>query len=536
MASRAFVSSPAFGSADFAGSPVFSNAQFADDAAPQTTSSAVADLFKPAAQPAGTIMLENALLQKFLPSTLLSAASPSASSPLSAFDDDHAPVPALSTSVSSIPSTIAASIKSVSSSASLSSFASASSASSVGSAVDAKRPALLSLQSAPAVVQATGKNAAGKYPCKECSRSYLHAKHLKRHMLRHTGDRPYKCVLCGDSFCRSDILKRHFEKCQIRRGAQVDASMLTQKRTQGKACDQCVRFKVKCNLGNPCNKCEVRDISCTYSRQANGAKGAAAQAAAAKAKRASIGNAAALAASAAAANKKLAAIKFESAAPSLAPSPNPAAVALGDDRDGATPASDPESYPTPVSVDTQFFDQFSSSKFGLTVGSAPSQLQLPTEAPSFFNEDFDLDSMSPPPFMYNALNSPEFLSPTSTATDITQPGSYMSEQYFSPVKPGSPSSFIDRLSVYSPIDMVNASCALEFQFPGYHSYIPPNDMSARLQGQPPSQTMQTIDEQVQLFDEAIAATESAKRSADDEMGALDSAYFFPYALGFDMMM
>ncbi|KAK9448173.1 uncharacterized protein V1518DRAFT_419876 [Limtongia smithiae] len=96
-----------------------------------------------------------------------------------------------------------------------------------------RRPGLVTSRSAPSVPSAAPmsaaaaaaaatagiipiKNAAGKFQCQECTRSYLHAKHLKRHMLRHTGDRPYKCSLCSDSFCRSDILKRHYEKCQHR--------------------------------------------------------------------------------------------------------------------------------------------------------------------------------------------------------------------------------------------------------------------------------------------------------------------------------
>ncbi|KAI2766405.1 hypothetical protein DTO012A8_8365 [Penicillium roqueforti] len=40
------------------------------------------------------------------------------------------------------------------------------------------------------------KDADGKFPCPHCNKTYLHAKHLKRHLLRHTGDRPYMCVLC----------------------------------------------------------------------------------------------------------------------------------------------------------------------------------------------------------------------------------------------------------------------------------------------------------------------------------------------------
>ncbi|EHL02746.1 putative Zinc finger protein [Glarea lozoyensis 74030] len=60
------------------------------------------------------------------------------------------------------------------------------------------------------------KDADGKFPCPHCTKTYLHAKHLKRHLLRHTGDRPY-----------IDILKRHFQKCSIRRGNPTGASHLS---------------------------------------------------------------------------------------------------------------------------------------------------------------------------------------------------------------------------------------------------------------------------------------------------------------------
>jgi hypothetical protein len=35
------------------------------------------------------------------------------------------------------------------------------------------------------------------------------------------------CVLCRDTFSRSDILKRHFQKCSIRRGNPTNASHLS---------------------------------------------------------------------------------------------------------------------------------------------------------------------------------------------------------------------------------------------------------------------------------------------------------------------
>ncbi|KAI3286505.1 hypothetical protein DTO002I6_8176 [Penicillium roqueforti] len=35
------------------------------------------------------------------------------------------------------------------------------------------------------------------------------------------------CILCKDTFSRSDILKRHFQKCSIRRGNPTGATHLS---------------------------------------------------------------------------------------------------------------------------------------------------------------------------------------------------------------------------------------------------------------------------------------------------------------------
>ncbi|KAL8904059.1 MAG: hypothetical protein Q9207_003520 [Kuettlingeria erythrocarpa] len=79
------------------------------------------------------------------------------------------------------------------------------------------------------------KDAEGKFPCEHCPKNYLHAKHLKRHLLRHTGVRPYSCGLCEDTFSRSDILKRHFQKCSVRRGNPTGASHLTHSKNSKKS-------------------------------------------------------------------------------------------------------------------------------------------------------------------------------------------------------------------------------------------------------------------------------------------------------------
>lgn len=90
----------------------------------------------------------------------------------------------------------------------------------------------------------------GKYPCPHCDKTYLHSKHLKRHLLRRmfislsrtflakqdvdTGVRPYSCGLCTDTFSRSDILKRHFQKCSSRRGNPTGQNHLAHSRANRK--------------------------------------------------------------------------------------------------------------------------------------------------------------------------------------------------------------------------------------------------------------------------------------------------------------
>lgn len=50
-----------------------------------------------------------------------------------------------------------------------------------------------------------------------------------------TGVRPYSCGLCNDTFSRSDILKRHFLKCSVRRGNPTGEHHLSHSRATKKS-------------------------------------------------------------------------------------------------------------------------------------------------------------------------------------------------------------------------------------------------------------------------------------------------------------
>ena len=50
-----------------------------------------------------------------------------------------------------------------------------------------------------------------------------------------TGVRPYACGLCRETFSRSDILKRHFQKCSVRRGNPTGENHLSHSRATKKS-------------------------------------------------------------------------------------------------------------------------------------------------------------------------------------------------------------------------------------------------------------------------------------------------------------
>ncbi|EXJ66228.1 uncharacterized protein A1O5_10844 [Cladophialophora psammophila CBS 110553] len=54
---------------------------------------------------------------------------------------------------------------------------------------------------------------ARSYSCSYCSKSFIRAEHLQRHLVSHENRKPHSCLACGSSFGRADVLLRHKKKC-----------------------------------------------------------------------------------------------------------------------------------------------------------------------------------------------------------------------------------------------------------------------------------------------------------------------------------
>ncbi|KAJ5969068.1 hypothetical protein N7501_005316 [Penicillium viridicatum] len=59
------------------------------------------------------------------------------------------------------------------------------------------------------------------FRCDVCQRAFTRIDHLKRHHLRHSGQKPYSCVFCNTSFARCDNLRVHYADCARREGREI---------------------------------------------------------------------------------------------------------------------------------------------------------------------------------------------------------------------------------------------------------------------------------------------------------------------------
>lgn len=57
------------------------------------------------------------------------------------------------------------------------------------------------------------KKEAKQYQCENCNYSTDSKQHIGTHRVRHTGERPFDCKICGKTFNRKDSLTRHTRRC-----------------------------------------------------------------------------------------------------------------------------------------------------------------------------------------------------------------------------------------------------------------------------------------------------------------------------------
>lgn len=91
--------------------------------------------------------------------------------------------------------------------------------------------------------------------CPQCPAKFTRTTHLNRHLRTHTGERLHRCDTCEAQFTRSDLLTRHKKTC----GDPSHAN-----RTRRRSCQACANSKVKCDLQQPCSKCQARGKGCVF--------------------------------------------------------------------------------------------------------------------------------------------------------------------------------------------------------------------------------------------------------------------------------
>ncbi|KAI2674968.1 transcriptional regulator family: Fungal Specific TF [Penicillium roqueforti] len=108
------------------------------------------------------------------------------------------------------------------------------------------------------------------FRCDVCQRAFTRIDHLKRHHLRHSGQKPYSCVFCNDSFARCDNLRVHYTDCARRGDREIPET--GQRGRRRHACQSCTSMKLRCDGRSPCGSCQKRNLICNNERTAGSSR------------------------------------------------------------------------------------------------------------------------------------------------------------------------------------------------------------------------------------------------------------------------
>ncbi|KAJ5100609.1 hypothetical protein N7456_006661 [Penicillium angulare] len=112
------------------------------------------------------------------------------------------------------------------------------------------------------------KPAEKHFRCTICQRGFTRIDHLKRHHLRHSGQKPYSCVFCNESFARCDNLRDHYGDCAQRGDRKIPET--GQRGRRRHACQSCTSMKLRCDGQSPCGSCVKRNLPCNNERLSHG--------------------------------------------------------------------------------------------------------------------------------------------------------------------------------------------------------------------------------------------------------------------------
>ncbi|KAJ5110039.1 hypothetical protein N7532_002684 [Penicillium argentinense] len=102
------------------------------------------------------------------------------------------------------------------------------------------------------------------FRCTVCQRGFTRIDHLKRHHLRHSGQKPYSCIFCNEAFARCDNLRDHYTDCAQRGDRKIPET--GQRGRRRHACQSCTSMKLRCDGASPCGSCVKRSLDCNNER------------------------------------------------------------------------------------------------------------------------------------------------------------------------------------------------------------------------------------------------------------------------------